>query len=744
MQSDDNFYSDKTQNSKRIKSHGNSCRKKPSESLRLTDYLQAIILSQYKAFWKSSSGRELITNIYNIDSDTITFLLGKAGLDKETVDNFSTMEAGDDPYRELSNSVKSKYLYSIEKTIYQYIKQCTGAYSRKTRYLLTRIHSLAEKLNLDSIDQNILIFTILKDTNELCFNWYCEDLSQRRIFSTWFKNNLADWEKRLSPSSRLHRLGLLVISLHGVDWSPSCSDLLLEYIFNNRFNLKQGLCYKNKDKSLPLSRFQLSNNQQLIMRSLLSSQRIKSIYFYGTAGTGKTSLALALANSCGKNPWFLKVNDQRIKFWQLAKKILDPKKDILIIDEADKLLSYFENSFFISSNDKGENNALIENLKVPTIFISNNASHIPDSTLRRFDYSYNFPELEREQKLLIWSNLIREKRLQSYKKYIDLPTFVDSWQVPPAIIDRSLSLLQESGLPLTTGRSSASKQKKTEFEHTLKRRVNEIITEGLSSFEKVTRDKNIKKVTPENKKSNYDPSLLNTGLDMKKVERSLISYQNFYNDLLIEENKEKGFKMLFHGLPGTGKTQWAKYIGQKYRLKIMIKRASDILSPYVGVAEKNLAELFASAQKKDTLLLIDEADTFMYSRSGSNRTWENSLVNEFLTQLESFSGMLICTTNLIATLDQAVTRRFGWKIEFKLPCRQKLIKAIRAYFNSPSFRLSTSQIQKLSSTHNNLSFGDLVSIHSQWEYFSKEDQNFKELLSLFNETKIQETMAVGF
>ena len=62
--------------------------------------------------------------------------------------------------------------------------------------------------------------------------------------------------------------------------------------------------------------------------------------------------------------------------------------------------------------------------------------------------------------------------------------------------------------------------------------------------------------------------------------------------------------------------------------------------------------------------MIDEADSFLRDRSGASRSWEFTQVNELLTQLESFHGIFIASTNLMDELDAASLRRFDLKIHF--------------------------------------------------------------------------------
>ena len=46
----------------------------------------------------------------------------------------------------------------------------------------------------------------------------------------------------------------------------------------------------------------------------------------------------------------------------------------------------------------------------------------------------------------------------------------------------------------------------------------------------------------------------------------------------------------------------------------MVRRASDLLSCWVGATEQNIARAFEEARKDDAVLLIDEADSFLQDR----------------------------------------------------------------------------------------------------------------------------------
>ena len=96
----------------------------------------------------------------------------------------------------------------------------------------------------------------------------------------------------------------------------------------------------------------------------------------------------------------------------------------------------------------------------------------------------------------------------------------------------------------------------------------------------------------------------------------------------------------------------------------MVRRASDIVSPWVGMTEKNLACMFREALEEDAVLLLDEADSFLRDRQGARQSWEVTEVNEMLAQMECFEGLFIASTNLMDSLDAAALRRFDLKIRF--------------------------------------------------------------------------------
>ncbi|MGY8524046.1 ATP-binding protein [Paracidovorax citrulli] len=122
--------------------------------------------------------------------------------------------------------------------------------------------------------------------------------------------------------------------------------------------------------------------------------------------------------------------------------------------------------------------------------------------------------------------------------------------------------------------------------------------------------------------------------------------------------------LCFYGPPGTGKTALAEHIAAALDLPLMLRRASDLMSKYVGETEQQIAAMFARAEEDGAVLLLDEADSFMQSRQQAVRNYEVSEVNEMLQGMERFNGIFICTTNLFDRIDEAALRRFSFKIRF--------------------------------------------------------------------------------
>jgi hypothetical protein len=141
-------------------------------------------------------------------------------------------------------------------------------------------------------------------------------------------------------------------------------------------------------------------------------------------------------------------------------------------------------------------------------------------------------------------------------------------------------------------------------------------------------------------------------------------------DLNLSRKINPGYRVLFYGPSGTGKTLTATLLGKEFKKDVYRIDLSQIVSKYIGETEKNLNKIFDRAQHQDWLLFFDEADALFGKRTNvqsSHDKFANQEVSFLLQRIEDFPGIMILASNFKTNIDEAFLRRFHSIVHFPMP-----------------------------------------------------------------------------
>jgi SpoVK/Ycf46/Vps4 family AAA+-type ATPase len=141
-------------------------------------------------------------------------------------------------------------------------------------------------------------------------------------------------------------------------------------------------------------------------------------------------------------------------------------------------------------------------------------------------------------------------------------------------------------------------------------------------------------------------------------------------DPVLQRKIKPGYRALFHGPSGAGKTLVATLLGQEFNTPVYRIDLSQVVSKYIGETEKNLEKIFMKAERRNWILFFDEADALFGKRSNvqsAHDKYANQEVSYLLQRVEDFPGLVILASNFKSNIDNAFLRRFNAIIDFPLP-----------------------------------------------------------------------------
>ena len=532
------------------------------------------------------------------------------------------------------------------KERYKTLQKSTALLSELWKQAYENLASLAEFLQLNPVEQELLRFAMhLRSEGAMQDLFEClpkSDLQRTAtIMADLLKQPKNEILSALKKGSKLDAYGLIERNyrLDGVQDYLAWGETLDfdEFVTQplNEYALLKSCTEIPQVPSLQLDDFvHIASMKDMMLtylqQALKHHQKGVNLLIYGEPGTGKTEFAGLLAQALGISAYNITYMDsdgdvvkaeQRLNYSRLAQTLLNGKQALLIFDEIEDVFngSLMERS--VAQKNKAWTNQLLENNNVPMIWLSNSVFGIDPAFLRRFDFILEMPDLPLRNKSALITQLAEGKLSPAYVQH-----FAKVRSLTPAILSRTIRVAKE----LNT----------SNFAETL-----------LMMFNQTLKSQNKPKIEPlVLGKADYNLDYVACNDNIHRISEGL-------------KQSKKG-RICCYGPPGTGKTAWAGWLAEQLDMPLLLCKGSDLLDPYVGGTERNIAQAFEQAKADNALLVLDEVDTFLFSREGANRSWERSQVNEMLTQIERFEGLMVVSTNLIEVLDPAALRRFDLKLKF--------------------------------------------------------------------------------
>lgn len=148
------------------------------------------------------------------------------------------------------------------------------------------------------------------------------------------------------------------------------------------------------------------------------------------------------------------------------------------------------------------------------------------------------------------------------------------------------------------------------------------------------------------------------------------------NHRLCKEIHEMGFSylntVLLHGLPGTGKTYFAKYVACRQDLDFAYINFAKMMGGY-GDANRIISDIFRFMATTKCVFMLDEIDCIARKRTKDGGDTAITMAANTITVMQELDyyrnhdvdSIIIAATNRMDTLDEALLSRFAIKFEMK-------------------------------------------------------------------------------
>ncbi len=539
-------------------------------------------------------------------------------------------------------------------------------------YCLRRnVKRLAELVGLSDTDCRILELAVLLQNERLLDDTadWLGMLSSVKLFyvlSQLLKIPEHDIRASLAAQGTLARSGLVSVDRTGSGSLRSKLNLLSDNFADLIFSSEADPVSLLRDTVIPSSpahlRFEdFAHIEQLLTivraylrQSIHTGRAGVNIFLYGHPGTGKSQLAKLLAQELDCQLFEITSEDEdgdpvkgerRLRAFRAAQSFFSQRRALLLFDEVEDVFSDGDRLFGRKSTAQTRKawiNRMLEENPVPTLWLSNSIRELDPAFIRRFDMVIELSVPPRKQR-----ECIIQQACSDLVSAEGIRRIADSETLAPAVVTRAASVARVVRDQL--GDSNASDA------------VELLINTTLAAQGHVQ----IRRNNPNRLPDIYDPAFIHADADLAQLASGV--------------KRSKAARLCLYGPPGTGKTAFGRWLAEQLDVPILIRRASDLMSKWVGENEKNIAQAFKQAEQEGAVLLIDEVDSFLQDRRNGKNSWEITLVNEMLTQMEAFSGIFIASTNLLHELDQAALRRFDLKVKFDFLRPEQASELFRRY-----------------------------------------------------------------